>query len=179
MPNIQHNPNDDVLKATKDLLQNNEYAINAIHARNIKIKTLEDIIKHNEIAFHEIEARYQHLAETKKEKENENEELLKNYATLFELYENDKTYHEKCLKQLEEYQTKLNKYKIQEEKSFTHKIENYANALGGIRGAFIKLMFTPPVSKIIFIFIFMVLILASVVGWDEIGKIFTVISKIF
>lgn len=179
MPDKPNDPREEVLKATKELLQNKDYAIRAIHDRNLKIKTLKDIITHYDIAFKETEDRYQSLSREKKELKTEKEDIENNYATLFELYENDKKYLKQCLEEIDTYQTKLKIYETREEKSFTHKIENYAKALGGIRGAFIRLLFTPPVSKILIFVVFLILILASIVGWDELGKIFTVISKIF
>lgn len=168
--------NKDFIKSIKELLGNNEYAISAIQSRNKKIRNLEAIIEHHKVAFDEIERRYDDLTRRKNTSEEKLFNLEKDYVKLYKDWE--KVLKEN--KELEEYLKKIeNDLKIIKrlrDKTFAGKIENYANKVGGKRGALIKLLFTPPVSKIVLLVIFIIITSASLVGW---GPIIAAIKPIF
>ena len=176
---IVSNASIDILTASKDLLDNNQYAIDAIHNRNIQIKNLKSILEHQQIAFSEIEKRYDDLSQKKKEAETSLKELEMEYAQLYDLYSNN--FDELKLTK-ENFSKTLNELIIEKminEKTFTRKMEKYASAVGGKKGALLKLLFTPPMSKIFLISIILIIFLASIIGWPTIFVAIKWIPKIF
>lgn len=169
----------DVLKATLELLDNNQYAIDAIRSRNMKIKDLEDIIRHQEIAFQEIEERYDDMSEKKVAAESGYDSMQKDYAILYEDWKRISGE----LAVIKEAYSKLEKeHKIVSalrDKTFSRKVEIYAEKVGGKRGAILKLLFTPPVSKIILLIIFVLLFVASIVGWGPVAAALKPLLKMF
>lgn len=168
-----------VLNATKKLLGDNEYAIKAISTRNAKIKDLEDIINHQDIAFQEIEERYDDIAKKKAYAELDRNKISHDYENV---YANWKRISDE-LKVLKDDYSKLEKdHKIMiaiRDRTFHRKIEIYAEKDGGRKGALVKLLFTPPVSKIILLIIFVLLFVASIVGWSPVVAALKPIGDIF
>jgi DNA phosphorothioation-dependent restriction protein DptG len=169
----------DVLNATKELLGNNEYAIEAIRYRNKKIKDLEDIISHQDVAFQEIEERYDEMSKKKDDAESGLEKLEEDYKTVYEDWKKisgELEVLKKAHDQLEEDHRVMTALR---DKTFSRKVEIYADKVGGKRGAMLKLLFTPPVSKIILLIIFVLLLVASIVGWGPVAAALKPLLKIF
>jgi len=176
---LKSNANMDMLQASKDMLGNNVYAIDAISVRNKKIKNLQAILEHQKIAFEEIEKRYNDLSENKVNAENKVKELEKEYAQLYEMYS---TNINELKTTKENFSQTLNELIIERglnEKTFIRKVEKYATSVGGKRGALIKLLFTPPASKFFIFTLFFLMLFASIFGWAPIATCIKAIFKIF
>jgi hypothetical protein len=173
------NANMDVLRATKELLGNNQYAIDAIRSRNKRIRDLVDIITHQTLAFKEIEERYDQMSREKDYALSKLSTLENNYAVLYDDWK-------QLLTERELNKIKFDKLKDDYEviialrdRTLSRKIEMYAEKVGGKRGAFIKLVFTPPMTKIWSILFIITIFIASIIGWTPVLAFLKAIVSIF
>jgi len=172
MPNDDYisDASKDVLEATKKLLGNNPYAIEAIKSRNQRIRYLEDIIFHLKIALKEIEERYDNLSQEKETLEKLGKNMAREYEKLSKLYNTISNEKHKLESKLNEMSNNLYICKELNKRGFSYKVTEYANKVGGFKGAFLRLIFTPPFFNWLLWAIWTLVFIASLVGWTGVWK---------
>lgn len=177
-----------IVNYAQHLASNPKYAIDAIKSRNLTIKSLKSQIKHINIASKEIEERLNYMALHKDK-----------YETMYISSENAATdmrnSYYKLLITNEELKTKVSilesrvlelTYEIKliekfEKRSWAHSVKTMVDKMPrwSIIGPLLGFLLTPPTSRFVVIFLFVIIFMASLVGWELIITQLKLIFGIF
>lgn len=164
----------DMKKHLKEIMVSSpEILEKAIKDRNIIIKALKADIEHRKIAFKEIESRYDDQAIVIKNIIKENKELKENIEKLNKL-------NTGISAQLDESKITISVNRKEKERTLSFKLEKISEKIPGWAGKIIfKILSSPDVLKYLWMIVFCILLIASIVGWGAIATVIKPIVAIF
>jgi hypothetical protein len=184
----ESNVHNKMIQYAEELAKDPKYAINAIRSRNLTIKALRAEIDHRIVTAHEMKDRLDELAHDK-------EELLKSKAEIESLLQEELL----KVKKISEEKDKLKEYVNQfenalivirtelrtkeefEKRGWTYNVKRLIDKLPqwSIVGPILGFLLTPPASKYFLIFLFVLMFIASFIGWPAVASTIEPIIKLF
>lgn len=144
-----------------EMMNNPNYVFDAITKRNLIIKSLKSEINHRIITFEETEKRFYELLHSKESLEKENDKLK-------ELVKKISFEKEKLKKYMHEIENLIEKYKFNDEHSWDSKVKKSIKFLPKKLKGILYFLLTPPFSIYLLIFIYILTLFASLLGWEKI-----------
>ena len=178
----------DIIRYTETLASNPANAVKAIKSRNLIIKSLKAEIEHRKIADKEIEERMDLLVEERDTLKRLNKSLSDTLAK--ELDKNNllTSEKEKLKIYINEFENELIKVRTEIETveklkkdSWSNKVKELVNKIPkwSVVGPILGFLLTPPTSKYTLLFVFVILLIASFIGWPGVAAKISPIIKLF